>query len=182
MEPFLSVRELYRRSGPVASFFLTSGVAATIPVPHDGGELPGLLVMYYIGNVRPGGGAVLPPHHALTIDGVTGKVLRSWACRPEDLGIDAAAEPLAARLEASVPPLVAAERHGKRERVFDLSPEVWRLFASGAASFTSEEREMVLEYRQTLAQITRADVLRFYAGAASRFFAWTVAVGADTAA
>lgn len=168
---FVPARELQRIAGATSGAVLPDEDAETLPVSHKDAKY-GLviLILYYRESGPPRQRVVTPPHHAMYLDPTSGKVLRFWACGPDELGIPIPPPPVPG---AGIPSGMAHEEFiSKRDRFLDVSPAVWEAFASGTAQFPPETKSLIVEYRSLFLRITKAEVAPFYVGAASDFFRW----------
>jgi hypothetical protein len=169
-DQFKSAQELRKEAGAVASGVLPDEVADTLPVPHRDGSGLIILILYYRESGPPNRRVVRPPDHAMHLDPVSGKVIRFWACRPEDLGIEKTVKPVEG---AGIRPgMTSQEFFEKRERFLDISPQVWHAFASGSSQFDASTETLLREYYRLFLEITKAEVAPFYAAAAPDFFGW----------
>jgi hypothetical protein len=168
---FLSADELRKIAGATSGAVLPDEDADTLPVPHkDADHGLVILVLYYRESGPPRQRTVKPPHHAMFLDPRSGKVLRFWACRPEDLGIEMPPKPVPG---AGIPAGMTSEEFlTKRQRFLDISPAVWEAFASGATELPNNIRSLIEEYKSLFLQITKAEVAPFYVEAAPDFFGW----------
>jgi hypothetical protein len=168
---FVSAHDLRNIAGSIARKVLPVEVAETLPVPRkDPKEGLVILILYYNEIGPPSRRIVKPPHHAMYLNPATGKVLRFWACDPEELGIETPLKPvLGAGIPAEMPKMEYVE---KRQRFLDISPAVWEAFASGATQYPGEVRSMIHDYRSLFLHITKAEVAPFYVEAAPDFFHW----------
>ena len=167
---FKSADELRKAAGTIAGRVLPDEVAETLPIPLRVGDHLVILILYYRETGPRGRPVVHLPDHAMHLDPVTANVLRFWACRPEDVGIEPPLKPVPG---AGIRPgMTSAEFVEKRNRFLAISPHVWELFASGAATFDSESSAMVREYLRLFLEITKAEVAPFYVAATPDFFNW----------
>ena len=174
--PYKSAHELQKIAGETASRVLPVETANTLPVPQrDDGNLV-ILILYYRESGRPNHRVVKLPDHAMQLDPVTGKVLRFWACRPEQVGIETPLRPVEG---AGIRPGMDWEEFfHKRERFLAISPEVWEAYRSSAAK-SSAAATVAREYWQLFLEITKAEVAPFYVAAAPDFFRWLRQIAVD---
>jgi hypothetical protein len=169
MTTFLPAQEIRRIAGRLSSAVLPDEDAITLPVPIRAEAGVVLLIMYYRELGPRSRRVVHLPHYAMHLDGATGKVLRFFACAPEDLGIT---QPLAHVPGAGVDSAMdGLAFYHSRERLLDLSPELWRAFAD-AGEVAPSTAEAAKEYLEIFLKITKAEVAPFYLAAAPDFFAW----------
>lgn len=173
MTQFATAESIIHSAGSTASHVLPHGVAATYPVPiREAGRLA-LLIMYYRSVSRADlPRNIRPPHYAMYLD-ESGKVLRFFACTPDELGIR---EPKAA-VRGVGDDYVGL--HGwedlvrLRERFLAISPSVWKEFSeSGSAPPAGTTAPLAREYYSLFARLVQRDEAPFYLQAAREFFAW----------
>jgi hypothetical protein len=174
---FKSAHELRNIAGAAARRVLPIEIADTLPVPHRTGDRLVILILFYRESGPPNRRVVELPNHAMHLDPITGKVLRFWACRPEDVGIETPLKPVEG---ATIPPgMTGGEFFQKRERFLSVSPQVWEAFDSGATKLDSATTAVIREYWRLFLEITKSEVAPFYVAAASDFFGWLRHVSAD---
>ncbi|OQW91960.1 MAG: hypothetical protein BWK78_03095 [Thiotrichaceae bacterium IS1] len=167
---FKSAHELREIEGATASAVLPDETAETVPIPQKTNQGMVILVMYYNWVGQPNRYTVLPPHYAMQMEPVTGKVLRFWSCRPLELGIRIPTTPV--KGAGISPNMTSDEFFEKRQRFLDISAEVWQAYASGKTKFDSIIRTIVQEYENLFLQITKEEVAPFYVAASPDFFKW----------
>jgi hypothetical protein len=166
---FQSAEQFRRAAAATAASVLPDEDAETLPVPVkvDGGVA--VLIMYYRESGPPDHRTVAPPHHAMHLDGGTGKVLRFWSTDPDELGI--------AQPTAPVPgvdydrKMIAGEFVTKRKRLLEISSDVWNAWASGNG-VDAAAKELAAEYWALFSVITKKEVAPFYVQASPDFFQW----------
>jgi hypothetical protein len=128
------------------------------------------LFFYYDCNREGDVDVYSPPHHALLLDPATGKVMRFWACRPEELGISAqAVRRKAGDRETMVPP---ASWYRSEDRLFEVTPPVWQAFATGRTEFDPATAAAIEDYREHFHRICPPPLRAAYEAAAGDFFGW----------
>jgi hypothetical protein len=174
---FVSGEEARRAAGTAAAEVLARETASTLPVPLSSKQPGVLLVLYYKEFGPPAKRKVYPPHYAMHLDGRSARVLRFWACTPEEVGI---VQPQAVVEGAGIRDgMTGEEFFEKRQRLLAISPQVWSAFARGVDGGDATVRDAAREYRTLFLEITKREVAPFYVQAAADFFRWVdrVAVG-----
>jgi hypothetical protein len=168
---YKSAHELRRIVGSVAGAVLPDEIAQTLPIPKKSKSALVIQVLFYREGGPPGNRKVSLPHYAMYLDPVTGKVLRFWAIRPQEMGIS---EPLQAVPGAGIDPpnMTGMEFFHLRERLLDISAEVWEAYASGKTDFDESKGALIREYRSIFLRITKKEVAPFYVMSSPDFFEW----------
>jgi hypothetical protein len=150
----------------------------TFPIPVRLGSRVVLLVMYYKIQGPRGDCRIDPPHHAMHMDGETGRVLRFWPTKPEELGIHGPLKPVPGLGGKEMDPVPEQlEKYAFRDAH---SPEVWAAYAAGRTDVDPATAAMVKQYRDTFFALTMDRVAPLYLAASPDYFQWlnTVAAGA----
>src|SRR6187455_2597602 len=127
--PAYEIRDIAARTA-AAVLPLEIAVMLPVPIPTPGGL--NALIVYYREYGPPTQRTVDLPSYAMRIDPVTGKILRFGATTPERLGIT---QPLLKVPGAGVsPPMTGLQFAEKRDRLLDISRDVWTAFAAGSTS------------------------------------------------
>lgn len=167
---FKSAHEIVEIQGRIAAQELPVEVANTLPIPQKTESGMVILIIYYNETGPRGQRVVHPPHYAMTLDPVTGDLLRFWACRPEDLGIKAPVQTLPGA--GITPGMTGNEFFHLRQRLLDISAAVWQAYAGGGTQFEPQFQELITEYWHLFLRITKTDIAPFYAMASPDFFQW----------
>jgi hypothetical protein len=173
---FIPAQEIRRIAGSTSGAVLPDEDADTFPIPvrADGGVV--ILVMYYKELGPPERRVVHPPHYAMYLDGETGKVLRFWAVTPDELGIRPPLPPVPG---VGIDRTMSVEEHiRRRERFFDLSPDLWRAYAAGGTGVDPAVAAAAREYLDLFSTITKKEVAPFYVAASPAWFEWLRSVAA----
>jgi hypothetical protein len=167
---FKSAEELRVIAGKASGRAIPDELGDTYPIPHRTGNGLVILIMYYMEMGPPTKRVVHPPSHAMHLDPVSGKVLRFWACKPEELGIEPPLDPVAG---AGIRPgMQWEELVQKRDRFLAISPQVWEAFAAGNTNPDPATKLIVQEYWKLFLELHKAEVAPFYLAAAPDFFGW----------
>lgn len=168
--PYLPARELRDIAGKTSAPLLPLETAVMWPVATRANGPLEALVVYYDETGPRTHRTVHPPHHAMRLDPVTGKVLHFGATTPERLGLR---RPFTAVPGVGIDPkMTVPEFIAKRDRFLDISADVWSSFAAGTPSGGAATATLAAEYWDLFSRITKAEVAPFYAGAAKDFFDW----------
>lgn len=166
----LPVPELRDLAGRAAAALLPIETAAMVPIPRKTDTGLEALVVYYEETGPRLQRKVHPPSHALRLDATTGQLLHFGPTTPERLGIKRPLVPVpGARI---APGMTGAEFADKRDRLLEISRDVWLAFAAGSSSVDPVTAELVREYVDLFLQITKPEVAPFYLGAARDFFSF----------
>jgi hypothetical protein len=167
---FRSIRDLREIAGAESSKILPDETTETVPVPvGSGGELR-FLIMYFKERGDLLHHRVLPPHHAMYLDGPTGKILQFGPISAAELGIT---RPDATVAGVGMQPSISAEdAWRKRERLFDLSDILVPAYSVGVAATDPKFQPLAKEYWELFSERTPEKVVPFYLQAAPDFFGW----------
>lgn len=172
--PYLSAHEIREIAGKTAATQLPIETATMLPVPLKKAGGLEALVVYYTETGPRTNRTVHPPHYAMRLDAATGKVLHFGATTPERLGIP---QPLVPVPGAHIDPkMTGLEYADARDRLLDISRDVWTAFEAGSTSPDAQTTALAREYLDLFLKITKPEVAPFYTGAAPEFFAWLRAV------
>jgi hypothetical protein len=134
-----------------------------------------VVVLYYREGMRPGEETVFPPHHQVTLDATTGRVLESTPVTPAALGV--ARDPgVPTRGFGLDPAMTASEFWERTDRLMELSAPVWALYATGASALDEGNRNLVAEYETCFRRIAKAPLLPYYEAISGDFLAWLARV------
>jgi hypothetical protein len=166
---FKTARELQEIAGAAASSVLPDEVAETLPVPTKIDGQVRVVILYYNTKAR-GQPVISPPHHAMILDPIAGKVIRFWACTPDDLGVTSPTGPVKGTgLDTK---MSADEFWQKRDRFLEISLTVWEAYAAGNTQLDPQTKAVVREYAALLDQVEVKPLLPYEEAVAADFFAW----------
>lgn len=174
MATYLTAHELRDIAARTAAAVLPIETAVMLPVPIRAKSGLVVLVVYFRETGPRTRRVVEPPTHAMRIDPVTGKVLHFGATTPERLGIPRPAPKVAGA--GIAPGMTGLEFAHKRDRLLDISRDVWTAYAAGSTAVDPATRALASEYADLFLHITKAEVASFYVGVAPDFFQWVRAV------
>jgi hypothetical protein len=167
---FKTTRELQEIGGATACRVLPVEVAASLPMPIKADNRMNVVFLYYNDTQVKGQRVISPPHHAMVLDAVTGKLLRFWACTPGELGVRTpAGPPPGPELD---PAVTAAEFWQKMARLLEMSPAVWEAYAVGNPRPDARTQALIQEYRAIYDRIALRPLVPYYEAVAADFFRW----------
>jgi hypothetical protein len=173
---FRPAAEIVEIAGRFSSSTLVDEFADTLPVPVLRDGKVRLLILYFLAGGPPGKRVFAQPGHAMLLDPASGRVLRFWPCKPEEVGIGPHPAPVEG---AGIDPQMDRDTYIRvSDRLLAISPRVWELFAAGRVPREAGDRALVREYWSRLFSITPAEVAPFYTSAAPDFFRWVKAATA----
>lgn len=162
-------------AGQTASSVLPDEAAETVPVPVRIGNGFAIQILFYREFGAPGTRRVQPPDHCMWVHPESGKVLRFWACKPAEIGLENGVPVIPG---AGTPQGMTAESYAtKEERLLAISSSVWSAFLEGKTPIDPDRSQLAREYRRLFLETTKAEVAGFTVAAASDFFHWLDAFG-----
>lgn len=168
---YKSVCELIGAAG--TAYEQRTGEASALPLPQmakPGGALR-VVILYYRESTRFGDETVFPPHHMVSVDPASAKVVEARPCTPAQFGL-ALAPGAATRGLGLDPAMPASEFWTRTDRFMELSPTVWALYAERAIRLAPPARAIVAEYDACLRRIAKTPLLPYYEAVAGDFFDW----------
>jgi len=165
-----SVMDLQESAGTAATAVLPDEVAETFPAPVRSDGHVYIQILYYREVGPPGKRVVHAPHYCMRLDPYTAKVVRFWACSPQEIGIGVNTQSIS-------PPgirdgMTAEEFTEKVERLSTLSPRVWELFFNNATPADPQTLAMLEEYRNLFLATHNKEQSKWVIGASREFFSW----------
>jgi hypothetical protein len=153
------------------SYGIHAGVAESLALPTKIGQKVHIVVLYYREGMRPGEEIIYPPHHKITIDAATGKVVENRPVTPRDLGVSK--DPGAATEGFGLDPAMTADAFWDfYDRFINISPAVWEIFKTGETQLSDQDLEVIKEYNAIFLCIAKTPFLPYYKAVASDFFDW----------
>lgn len=168
---FKSAHDLRRNQMAASSAVLPREMAYTLPIPKNLQTGIVIQVLFYSETGPMNQRTVHLPGYAMYLSPTEGRVLRFWAIRPEEAGIT---EPLQTVPGAGIDPptMTGMEFFHLRQRLLDISAEVWEAYASGKIDFDNSKRVLIREYLSIFLRITKKEVAPFYVMSSPDFFNW----------
>jgi len=147
------------------------GDAAALPMPSGSGDEIRVTVMFYKEPIIPKHQLMEPPYYLVTIAPTTGDVVEARACLPSEFGVPE--EPGVATEGFGLDPsLTGTEYRALKSRFFEISSDIWSIFATGSTRLSPDERALLREYRTIYKRIAKAPLKPYYESVASVFFEW----------
>lgn len=171
IKPYMTASEIVCIATKAYPKGLMTGMAIALPVATKKNSRLQIVVLLYKESTKRGDETIYPPHHILAIDPISGKVLRNEPCTPQMFGLNQAVGiPV---VGFGLDPGLSAEVFWKKhDRFMELSPEVWKAYASGASHLTQQGTQLVREYSGIFNIIAKKPLLPYYHAVAADFFKW----------
>ena len=114
---------------------------------------------------------IAPPDLAVTVDAVTAEVVEARSCTPQDFGVDQKPEFVIEGFDLDEN-LTGQQFLAMKERLLEISSEVWEMYDKGLTNLTVEQGDVLREYDELFRQISIAPLRPYYQSIGGDFFQW----------
>lgn len=171
MESYLSASDLVSIATRAAEEELRTGMTFALPIPRKESSRLQIVLLLYRESTKKGDETIHPPHRIVVIDPQNGRVLKNEPCTAKTFGLDQAAG--APVVGFGLDPGMSAEVFWKRhDRFMEISPEVWKLYGSGATGLPQQSRALIKEFSRIFNSIAKKPLLPYYRAVVPDFFTW----------